>query len=234
MRRSILVAGAIAVALGALVLWGPAVPVLIPSEPSPGAGAVAVAAEHPFAIGDAQSARDQLAGLSIVSGWSPADYDRDAFGEAWFDLDGNGCSTRNDILARDLLEVTLREDGCRVATGTLIDPYDGSVTDFVAGPDTSPAVQIDHVVALAWAWRHGADAWSDEQRIAFANDPGNLVAASAATNQAKSDESPAEWLPGDLDFACRFTIAWVGIVETYGLGVSTAEAETIRQVLEGC
>lgn len=30
------------------------------------------------------------------------------FGGAWFDVDGNGCDTRNDILARDLTDVTFK------------------------------------------------------------------------------------------------------------------------------
>ncbi len=32
------------------------------------------------------------------------------------------------------------------------DPYTGATIDFVRGPDTSSAVQIDHVVSLSDAW----------------------------------------------------------------------------------
>src|SRR5699024_1139543 len=51
---------------------------------------------------------------------------RDSFG--WRDdLDRNGCDTRNDILRRDLDEITLRSGtgGCVVLLGTLASPYSG-------------------------------------------------------------------------------------------------------------
>ena len=48
--------------------------------------------------------------------------------------------------------------------GTWFSPYDGkTVTD-------PQALDIDHMVPLANAWRTGAASWTDEQREAFAND----------------------------------------------------------------
>ena len=41
--------------------------------------------------------------------------------------------------------------------GTLKDPYTGTTINFVQGKKTSAAVQIDYVVALAAAWRTGAN-----------------------------------------------------------------------------
>ena len=47
-------------------------------------------------------------------------YDRSAFGQAWLDVDRNGCDTRNDILRRDLAGAEFtKESRCRVAGGTL-------------------------------------------------------------------------------------------------------------------
>ena len=44
-----------------------------------------------------------------VKGRSAKDtYDRSAFGQAWPDVDRNGCDTRNDILRRDLKPSTLK------------------------------------------------------------------------------------------------------------------------------
>ncbi|MCW2620875.1 MAG: hypothetical protein JWL64_477, partial [Frankiales bacterium] len=61
------------------------------------------------------------------------DYDREAFGPAWTDTDRNGCDTRNDVLRRDLLGVTVKPgtQGCVAASGTLLDPYTGATIDFV-------------------------------------------------------------------------------------------------------
>ena len=53
-------------------------------------------------------------------------YDRSHFGLAWADTDGNGCDTRNDILARDLTQVVMEPgstNNCVVASGVLVDPY---------------------------------------------------------------------------------------------------------------
>ena len=91
------------------------------------------------------------------------------FGSAWFDVDLNGCSTRNDILARDLRDVVFKAgDACFVAKGTLRDRYTDATINFVQGPGTSGAVQIDHVVALAAAWRTGAKPWTAARRLFYA------------------------------------------------------------------
>lgn len=49
-------------------------------------------------------------------------YEREEFGDGWVDLDGDGCDTRQEILARDLVGEVLAADGCRVLSGTLEDP----------------------------------------------------------------------------------------------------------------
>ena len=98
-----------------------------------------------------------------VTGRAPlTGYDRDAFGQAWLDTDRNGCDTRNDVLRRDLTATMVRPGthGCVVLSGTLADPYTGRTVAFVRGQQTSRAVQVDHVVALADAWQKGARQWS--------------------------------------------------------------------------
>lgn len=84
--------------------------------------------------------------------------------------------SRNDVLARDLLDVRLRPGTCLVQSGTLHDPFTGEVLAFERGPQSSEAVQIDHLVALYDAWRTGAQEWTAEVRTLFANDPANLLA----------------------------------------------------------
>ena len=62
-------------------------------------------------------------------------------------MDRNGCDTRNDILRRDLTQITLKggTNGCVVQRGTLDSPYSGDTVDFDRENST---VDIDHVVAL--------------------------------------------------------------------------------------
>jgi hypothetical protein len=103
------------------------------------------------------TAKQRLANLKTKAAGSVAGYQprTKSFGPAWYDVDLNSCDTRNDALARDLAQVVYRgKSRCRVAKGTLKDPYTGKTINFVQGK-TSSAVQIDHVVALADAWRTG-------------------------------------------------------------------------------
>ncbi|ACZ30407.1 hypothetical protein Xcel_1376 [Xylanimonas cellulosilytica DSM 15894] len=164
------------------------------------------------------------------------DYDRGLFGDAWTDVDHNGCDQRNDILARDLVDVVFRAgtNGCVVHSGTLADPYSGQTFGFLRGPDTSVLVQIDHVVAIANAWRTGAQHWTTEQRVAFANDPLNLLAVDGELNQAKSAGDASEWLPPNPAFHCEYAARQTAVKTRHGLWFSTPERDVVVGILEGC
>ncbi|ACV79087.1 HNH endonuclease family protein [Nakamurella multipartita] len=166
-------------------------------------------------------------------------YSRDQFGPAWTDentahLGGNQCDTRNDILGRDLTQVTYRSGSCLVATGTLHDPYTGTDIAFTRGQDTSAAVQIDHVVPLGDAWVTGAQNLSDLQRVDLANDPLNLLAVSGPINERKSDGDAATWLPPDTDYRCEYVSRQVAVKLEYALWVTPTEHDAIAGVLAGC
>jgi len=178
-----------------------------------------------------------VAGTLEVKGRSPVnDYDRALFGQAWLDVDRNGCDTRNDILRRDLRDVVLKPGthGCAVLTGTLADPYGGNTIDFVRGASTSSLVQIDHVVPLADAWQKGARTWTDERRAQFANDPLNLLAVDGALNQAKSAGDAATWLPPNRAYRCAYAARIVAVKAKYGLWVTQAESDALHRVLRTC
>lgn len=170
-----------------------------------------------------------------VKGRAPATgYERtDRFGEAWTDVDGNGCNTRDDILARDLTGITLR-GACRVTSGTLDDPYTGKRIAFVRGQATSSQVQIDHVVALLNAWQTGAQALSQDQRVHLANDPLNLVAVDGATNQAKGASDAATWLPPAKGYRCEYASRQVAVKAKYGLWVTPPERAALAGILASC
>jgi hypothetical protein len=168
-------------------------------------------------------------------------YSRGAFGPAWTDdvnVEGgrNGCDTRNDILRRDLIDITLkpRSNDCTVLSGTLIDPYSGRTIPFTRGANTSADVQIDHVVALADAWQKGAQQLDQTTRQDFANDPRNLQATSAAMNKQKGDGDAATWLPPNKAYRCTFVSRQVEVKAAYGLWVTQAEHDAIANLLIGC
>ena len=170
-----------------------------------------------------------------MKGRAPATgYDRVAkFGEAWLDVDHNGCDTRDDILARDLFHVTRRAD-CRVLSGALADPYTGTTIAFTRGQQTSAAVQIDHVVALLDAWQTGAQGLSQEERVTLANDPLELLAVDGRTNQAKGAGDAATWLPPAVGFRCEYAARQVSVKAKYGLWVKPAEKAALERTLSGC
>ncbi|WP_442852638.1 HNH endonuclease family protein [Arthrobacter sp. 162MFSha1.1] len=147
-------------------------------------------------------------------------------------MDQNGCDTRNDILRRDLTEVTYTGSvTCTVKTGVLADPYTGTVINFVRGTTTSSAVQIDHVVALSDAWQKGAQQRTTEQRTEFANDPLNLQATDGPTNQQKGDGDAATWLPPAKAFRCECVARQVSVKARYSLWVTQAEHDAIAGIL---
>ena len=171
-----------------------------------------------------------------VKGRAPkTGYERSLFGPTWADVDQNGCDTRNDILNRDLTEITyVNSVPCTVKTGVLADPYTGTVIDFVRGTTTSSAVQIDHVVALSDAWQKGAQQLTTEQRTAFANDALNLQATDGPTNQQKGDGDAATWLPPAKGFRCGYVARQVSVKARYSLWVTQAEHDAIAGILAGC
>lgn len=186
---------------------------------------------------DAAAALAALSGVPADVSWqgTGVPYDRDAFGQRWADVDGNGCDTRNDVLRRDLTQVVLRDaNGCKVLSGMLLDPYTGATVAFVSGEETSPLVPIDHVVALAWAWRHGADAWTAAERLEFANDPRNLVATTQDVNQDKADDGPAEWLPPDEAAHCEYAEKFVAVLVAWRLTVDAPDRAALTGVLQDC
>jgi hypothetical protein len=184
----------------------------------------------------AGSALEALETLPVREPLPGGDYDREAFGPAWPDVDANGCDTRNDILARDLLEVAYADDltVCVVRAGLLDDPYTGELVEFVRGVETSGAVQVDHVVALRDAWVKGAADWDDATRRAFANDPLNLLASEGSANMAKGARDAARWLPPDVSFRCEYVARQVAVKVAYELAVSRDEGAAMREVLATC
>ncbi|MET8827791.1 HNH endonuclease family protein [Streptomyces sp. NPDC004610] len=168
-----------------------------------------------------------------VKGRAPrTGYDRDRFGTPWADTDSNRCGTRDDILERDLTDVEFTDGRCEVASGTLApDPYTGRDVEFERGRSE---VDIDHLVALSDAWQKGAQQWEPGKRIAFANDPLNLLAVDAGTNRAKGDGDTATWLPPDKAYRCTYVAGQVAVKRKYGLWVTAAERDAMTRVLSGC
>src|SRR5699024_227997 len=112
-------------------------------------------------------------------------YDPDVF--KWrSDADHTGCDTRNDVLRRDLKNITLKAGtkGCVVIAGDLADDYKGETFAFDRSPNN---IDIDHIVARSNAWQTGAADVDENTLKEFGNDPLNLLAVSANLNRQKGD-----------------------------------------------
>jgi hypothetical protein len=169
--------------------------------------------------------------LRVAPEGSIAGYQRALFG-TWTDADGNGCDTRAEVLRRQS-RVPPQVDpfGCAVVAGEWVSGYDGRTINDPAELD------IDHVVALAEAWRSGAAAWDEGRRRAFANDldqPGELVAVTAAANRSKGDRDPGSWRPPNRASWCEFGIGWVKTKLKWSLTADGAEVRALRDMLRDC
>lgn len=167
--------------------------------------------------------------LRVASETTTPRYDRDRF-EHWIDADGDGCNTRYEVLIDESTTPTTRHSGCKLSGGTWLSALDGTTA---GSPDD---VQIDHHVALAEAWRSGASAWTDAQRRDFANDLGvayALNATSGASNQAKADKDPAEWLPSNAAYRCEYVTSWALVKYRWSLAVDAAESAALQRELSG-
>lgn len=226
---AVLAVGGAGMFLGGTAFGAPAVPGV--------SGTAAMSLVAPAATTPTPTARPlaltALAALTVKGSAPMTGYQRTGdFGAAWLDVDRNGCDTRNDVLRRDLTD--RRETRCTVLAGVLHDPYTGRTIDFVRGERTSSAVQIDHVVPLADAWRTGAQRLTQAQRVALANDPVNLYAVDGPTNTQKSDGDAATWLPKRKAFRCTYIAHQVAVKRAYGLWVTKAERAAMARVLQRC
>lgn len=181
------------------------------------------------------AAKASLAAIPVKGRAPKTGYTRNEFGQAWADTDHNGCDTRNDILARDLRSPVFKAGtrDCVVLSGRLEDPYTGASIAFQRG-ERSADVQIDHIVPLSDAWQKGAQQWTAQKRLSFANDPANLRAVDGPANQQKSDGDLATWLPANRSFRCEYAVNVVDVKAAYGLWMTQAEHDKAAELLGAC
>jgi hypothetical protein len=161
-------------------------------------------------------------------------YSRDQFGNGWADPDHNGCDARQDAITRAVTVVDARTGRCQITTGTIHDVY--ASRDYPAAATRD--FDVDHVVALADAWRSGAATWTPARRKAFANDPAELVVTTAHTNRSKSDQGPDTWAPTSHAGACWYAARYAAVKYLWGLTPDPdhgdAEGAAIETTLAGC
>lgn len=209
MRRA---SAIVAPLLGAATLVGISSPALADPPPPP----------------SESTARTELASLTVGTPHSMDGYSRDAF-DIWA-KQPDGCTTRQDVLARDGDDVQEGGNGCQPSSGSWYSAYDDTTVTAVA------QATIDHVVPLADAWRTGADEWTPDQRKAFGNDltDAQLIIASESSNSSKSDKDPSEWKPTNKAYWCTYGEQYVSVKYTFKLFVTSAEKGALGDLLDAC
>jgi hypothetical protein len=142
---------------------------------------------------------------------------------------GSPCDARERTLKAQGIDVKI-DATCRVLSGTWKDPY--SNPQIVI---TDPSrVDIDHMIPLNYAAQHGGQSWPVERKQQFANDPQNLVAASAKENRTKSDRGPSRYMPPNKAFHCAYSAMWIEMASNYGLWLEQADKDTLKRGIESC
>ena len=145
----------------------------------------------------------------------------------WIDEDGDCQNTRAEVLisqSQVSVEFATSRD-CRVIKGSWI----GRLTGVLLS-DASD-VDIDHVIPLSYAHRHGGFSWSPSKKKQFANDPLNLLPTYDIENRRKSDKGPSEYLPSDKDLACAYIKRWQAIRIKYDLNIAPDDKVIIRDMI---
>ncbi|GAB3451699.1 GmrSD restriction endonuclease domain-containing protein [Actinophytocola sediminis] len=171
--------------------------------------------------------QSELNALRVAAEGSMTGYSRDLFPH-WHTVSGN-CNTR---------EMVLRRDGTNVGVGTDCYPTSGSWYSYFDGVTRSAPSQIgiDHVVALAEAWRSGASGWTTSRREAFANDLDGpqLIAVTTEVNSSKGDRDPASWKPPRTSAYCGYSKFWIHSKYRWGLSLQSAEKSALQSMLNTC
>jgi len=164
----------------------------------------------------------------VVASETRTGYSRDLFPH-WIDADGDGCSTRNEVLIAEADDPVTVGSGCSLSGGRWFSYYDRLSW-------TNPSdVDIDHMVPLAEAWDSGARTWTTSVRQSYANDLGDsrsLVGVTDNVNQEKGDQDPREWMP-TYD-KCRYLREWVAVKHRWRLTVDSGEKSALSSLAAGC
>jgi hypothetical protein len=167
-------------------------------------------------------------GILFISTDQLEGYDRARF-KLWIDANKNGCDTRAEVLIAEATVKPKKSAKCKLTGGKWLSSYDG-----IRYTDASK-LDIDHLVPLAEAWRSGAWAWTDQQRMEYANDLEDewaLNAVTASVNRSKGDKDISQWLPKKN--VCAYLGGWVTIKAKFELTVDIAEAKVISKYRESC
>lgn len=145
-------------------------------------------------------------------------YSRNQFGSGWADLDRDCQNSRMEaLISQSIGKIQYKTSKkCKVKAGKWISTFTGKTIY------NASEIDIDHVVPLSWAWKHGAHKWLKNKRVQFANDPANLLSVEANLNRQKGDKGIVNWLPPKNQ--CQYISRFLRIYKKYNLPLSSSES----------
>lgn len=168
---------------------------------------------------------ENLGNIATKPSDDDAVYDRDE----WNHWVGSPCNARETALMEQAVEYELREGSeCRIDVGLWITPYSGAE---ITNPS---AIDMDHVIPLAYAAENGGNEWSLSKKEEFANDPINLLATSPKENRSKGKRGPSEYMPPLESYHCEYAVAWVEVSFKYELSMPEEDKNRLTEALGTC
>ena len=178
-----------------------------------------------------------LPGIKISEPES-VDYDRSEW-KHWSSPKGRSCwNTRKQVLARDgediiyldskKNEIDSVDKACYVVQGVWVDPFSGTIFENPSDLD------IDHIVPLSYAARHGGQDWDSDKKEEFANDMTGLLAVSASENRKKGDKGPEDYMPFNRGSHCDYSKAFIQVINKYNLTITQGDKEALTKGLTTC
>lgn len=144
----------------------------------------------------------------------------------WIIISGK-CDARETVLARAGFKTNPKN--CRALAGfNYTSPYTGEII-------TNPrSIDIDHVIPLGYADKHGANSWSTARKQEFANDLTQLLAVDASSNRIKGDKGPGVWMPSNKKFTCEYSKIWIRTALKYNLSIAQMDKDALKDGIKSC
>ena len=154
-------------------------------------------------------------------------YARERFGQAWADVDRNGCDTRNDVLRRDLVGESDRHRRLRGAQRHADDPYTGVPIPFARGPDSRRPCRS--TTSSRWP-TPGRRARSRGRPDSARRSPTTRPTCWPSTGPPTRRRAPATRPRGcrrNRGYRCVYALRQVRVKAAYGLWVTDAEHDAL-------
>lgn len=145
------------------------------------------------------------------------------------DFDGDCQITRTEILvatSRAAVRFT-NPRNCEARTGEWLDEYTGKVFTVAA------QIDLDHIIPLQYAHNIGGDVWPPGKKVAFANDPANLLMTERSELRRKGSKGPSQYLPRE-EYRCDYARQWLTIAEKYELRLANRDKNRLTVLLREC